>query len=410
MTMGDFIRRGAFRRLAMVATLCAAAMVALPALFAGNAQSAEKFYERHWTVTESEDAARVPAPTDEKEIRALQEAMVQTVMQEANAARRRYGRGALRFDGGLNIVAHDYSATMKRRDFFGHVSPEGVGFASRLPAEEGWRFKRSGENLWKGVGKLNWRADALAVETVKDWIASPSHRENLLDAEYDLAGVGVVIGDEQVLVTMIYGREFPDLELAREQAKGARPPADIAAFAGELEYETLRSLNVARGGVQLPLIARDQGLSEIARSYSAKMIATGAISAGGPELGDLIGLVRAGAARGGGQISVSLWRGDGMGWSPERVGRSVVQTLTQDPQNLGNLTGPDFDIAGVGAAVQGDRTYVTIIYVARQNAFPVDDGAYMVRLGAHDAASAALGATQSLMRAPRDGDLLISAQ
>jgi hypothetical protein len=93
--------------------------------------------------------------------------------------------------------------------FFSHVPPDGTQLVDRLnaarytlPASGGWA---AGENLAWGAGALS-TADGL----VAGWMASPSHRANVLSRDFRDVGVGVVLGspsdrDTGVTVTTEFG-------------------------------------------------------------------------------------------------------------------------------------------------------------------------------------------------------------
>jgi uncharacterized protein YkwD len=100
-----------------------------------------------------------------------------------NQTRAEYHLAPLHFDETLERAARAHSADMIRRHYFAHGA-----FAQRLRAF-GARGPYVGENLAWGVGTY-----ASPGNIVRQWLASPSHRANLLRPGYTRVGVGVLRG------------------------------------------------------------------------------------------------------------------------------------------------------------------------------------------------------------------------
>ena len=83
----------------------------------------------------------------------------------------------------LRVAARRHSVDMGVRGYFDHVSPEGSQPADRMKAagydvSVGW----NGENIAAGR--------ATAQGTVQQWMDSPGHCENIMDAHFTVMGVG----------------------------------------------------------------------------------------------------------------------------------------------------------------------------------------------------------------------------
>lgn len=100
-----------------------------------------------------------------------------------NEVRAAHGVPALRLDARLQRAARAHSADMVRRNYFAHGP-----FVSRL-ARFGVRGTRVGENLAWGVG-----AGADPRRVVAQWLASPSHRANVLHRGFRRVGIGLRSG------------------------------------------------------------------------------------------------------------------------------------------------------------------------------------------------------------------------
>ena len=110
------------------------------------------------------------------------------VVAEVNALRRRHGLRPLRLARGLSIAAARHTSAMAQRGVFAHELPGGPRFAARLrrhyrPQGRGWSVA---ENL-----AVAWPPPS-AAETVRMWMASPSHRRNLLIPRWREIGVAAL--------------------------------------------------------------------------------------------------------------------------------------------------------------------------------------------------------------------------
>ncbi|MEM8600454.1 MAG: CAP domain-containing protein [Bacteroidota bacterium] len=145
-------------------------------------------------------------------------AVERAVFEAANEARQRLGRPALAPDNALADIARGHSTRMATVDFFAHRDDLGQQPADRARAD-GYDYLRFGENLFRGalwdsratrrtaLGEVsvtyNWHTPTtLADEVVEGWLASPSHRENLLSPDYARMGIGVAMNEtSEVFVT-----------------------------------------------------------------------------------------------------------------------------------------------------------------------------------------------------------------
>lgn len=175
-----------------------------------------------------------PAPPPERPESApqpdVQEAEVERrVHDAADAARRAQRLRPYRWRNDLARAARDHSRDMIRRGYFAHVTPDGAtptdratvtGVRCRTQTSSGDLLEGVSENLfrsWLYSGYQTWTQDGsswrtydwrttedLARETVDGWLASPGHREALLDPDSQAHGVGVAIGpDGEVMVTQV---------------------------------------------------------------------------------------------------------------------------------------------------------------------------------------------------------------
>jgi uncharacterized protein YkwD len=166
-------------------------------------------------------------------------------------------------DERLSEVARSHAQDMLRQGFFAHTSPTTGDVTERLHSR-GVHFARALENI-AAVAEVD---DAFAA-----WLASPSHRQNLLDEAVTQFGVGVA--EEETPP----GRLFIVVVLAR--------PGDDGA-AHELTRRARAAINRVRG--KKALLADDR-LDVIARRHSEEMAKTGLLSDVSPRRGPLLDTV-----------------------------------------------------------------------------------------------------------------------
>ena len=110
-----------------------------------------------------------------------------------NQQRAQNGVGALQADQGVSDVAIAHSIRMGDTGIFSHVI-DGKGPEDRL-RDHGVAFTSWGENIsndWcQSNGKPAWNVDGFAQDSVNRWMNSPGHRQNILNASFNLTGVGI---------------------------------------------------------------------------------------------------------------------------------------------------------------------------------------------------------------------------
>lgn len=108
------------------------------------------------------------------------------IIQLTNAERQRAGLSPLTVNAKLASAAAQKGNHMLQEDYFAHVSPSGVTpwfWMSKV----GYSYQVAGENL--AIDFIE------AEDVVAAWLASPSHRDNLLNPQYTETGIGVVTGE-----------------------------------------------------------------------------------------------------------------------------------------------------------------------------------------------------------------------
>jgi uncharacterized protein YkwD len=119
-----------------------------------------------------------------------------------NAERARRGLRPLTLDGELMRVARYHSENMASHGRLGHVDRDGLDISGRaeLLGLHGWRAL--GENI-----AYNQGYDDPTAFAVERWMISSKHRENILNAEFTHAGLGIArAADGRIFFTQVFMR------------------------------------------------------------------------------------------------------------------------------------------------------------------------------------------------------------
>ena len=145
------------------------------------------------------DASSIPAPGTQDEASAAVVCLV-------NAERAQRGLHRLHGDRRLRLVATRQANDMVQRSYFSHVTPGGSDFGDRV------RAAGYGRGHWWHAGEtLAWGTQSRATPAVivDEWLASPHHRDILLDPQYRELAVGVAPGAPKPGVAGVtYAAEF----------------------------------------------------------------------------------------------------------------------------------------------------------------------------------------------------------
>ena len=109
------------------------------------------------------------------------------VARRINGVRRWHGLPPLRSSRALKLAARRHSRDMVRRGYFEHDSPGGTAFWRRIERS----YDSEGFERWEVGENILWSSPrATAMEVVRRWLGSPSHRENVLSRTWRELGVG----------------------------------------------------------------------------------------------------------------------------------------------------------------------------------------------------------------------------
>ncbi len=121
----------------------------------------------------------------------------QKMLNLLNQDRKNNGLAPLTWDEDLAQAARLKSADMRVQGYFAHESPT-YGSARQMLTNLGYRYKGAGENI----------AHHATVEKAQAaFLSSPGHRRNIMSANWEKIGVGVVFDEDGfVFVTQLFAR------------------------------------------------------------------------------------------------------------------------------------------------------------------------------------------------------------
>ncbi|MBX4191651.1 MAG: CAP domain-containing protein [Candidatus Doudnabacteria bacterium] len=120
----------------------------------------------------------------------------QEILDLVNLDRAQYGLPSLTLNPTLNLAALAKAEDMLSNNYFAHTSPAGTTPWHWLKAF-GYNYTYAGENLAEGY--------QAADELQKSWMASDTHRANILSPYYSDVGLAVVTYNNTNLVVQMFG-------------------------------------------------------------------------------------------------------------------------------------------------------------------------------------------------------------
>lgn len=146
-----------------------------------------------------------PPPPDPKTRMGELETRLGALMEEA---RRKLDPQAkpLHLDPGLVKIARARAADMAAKKYLASAAPDGQTSALLLMEADAQYQGLLGENLAAQyyVAQTGVDPEAFAARFLETWLQSKAHRENMVFAEYDRAGVGAAVNDDTVYVAALF--------------------------------------------------------------------------------------------------------------------------------------------------------------------------------------------------------------
>ncbi|MBS2038525.1 CAP domain-containing protein [bacterium] len=130
------------------------------------------------------------------------DAIARKIFERTNQERQKASVAPLTWNAILGQAAANHSQDMCKYDFFSHESPveRRLTPADRV-REVGGPGNTCGENIYWSNGYPVEKIPGLALD---QWLVDPEHRENLVNPEFHLLGVGVYRQKKAFWVTQVF--------------------------------------------------------------------------------------------------------------------------------------------------------------------------------------------------------------
>lgn len=136
------------------------------------------------------------------------------VIKLTNEKRGQSGVSALNYNSSLAQAAQAKGNHMLANQYWAHIAPDGTE-PWKFFTDVGYRYRYAGENLARDFSNPGAIVDA--------WMASTTHRDNLLSSKYVDIGVGVVEGNlngvDTTIIIQFFGTPLGDSQPVAVQAK-----------------------------------------------------------------------------------------------------------------------------------------------------------------------------------------------
>jgi uncharacterized protein YkwD len=163
-------------------------------------------------------AVRIATDLKQPEIRIPD--LEQRIHELVDVQRKAKDQVQLAWDDELSKIARAHSEDMVKRKYFGHTDPEGLTPMKRAAAAGYNVCQMMGENIFQNnlysrvieekkrnttLKTYDWNSpEKIASTTVKSWMGSEEHRQNILSKNYIQEGIGVAVADDgKVYITQM---------------------------------------------------------------------------------------------------------------------------------------------------------------------------------------------------------------
>jgi len=142
---------------------------------------------------------------------------IQEVVDMTNKKRTEVGLSTLNYNAQLSAAAKAKGEHMLQNDYWAHIAPDGT---------EPWKFFNDSGYSYRYAGENLARDFSSAAAAIDAWMASPSHKDNMLSSKYREIGIAVVEGDlngvDTTIIVQLFGTQLvdttPQVPIAQVQA------------------------------------------------------------------------------------------------------------------------------------------------------------------------------------------------
>lgn len=127
------------------------------------------------------------------------------IIRLTNVKRQEIGVSDLTYNAALSQAAKAKGEHMLANNYWAHVAPDGTE-PWQFFIDSGYKYRYAGENLARDFSDPGSAIDA--------WMASPSHKDNMLSGKYKEIGVAVIEGDlngvDTTIIVQLFGTRLTD--------------------------------------------------------------------------------------------------------------------------------------------------------------------------------------------------------
>lgn len=153
------------------------------------------------------------------------------IVELTNKERTKEGLPEVSIDPELTQAALAKGSYMFAKNYWAHTAPDGTE-PWKFVTDAGYQYRFAGENLARDF--------ATPESVVSAWMASPTHKENLLSPKYQNIGVAVIKGQlngtETTLVVQFFGTKMSSA--IAEEKNPAKPESIKPVKAAEVQNNT----------------------------------------------------------------------------------------------------------------------------------------------------------------------------
>lgn len=150
------------------------------------------------------------------------------VIRLTNEKRVQTGLAPLTENSTLSQAAMAKGTDMINRDYWSHVSPDGVQ-PWKFFTDAGYRYRFAGENLARDFSNPS--------SAVEAWMASATHKDNILSPKYKEVGIAVIEGDlagvDTTIIVQFFGTKYvdstPAVPIAEAKSAATTKPTPTAS-------------------------------------------------------------------------------------------------------------------------------------------------------------------------------------
>ncbi len=180
----------------------------------------------------------------------------QELISLTNSQRVKAGLSPLSENPQLDTAASAKAANMFAENYWAHFAPSGKSPWDFIQGS-GYKFKFAGENLAKNF--------YTSGEVVDAWMASPTHKENIVSPKYKEIGMAVVEGNlngqKTTLVVQMFGNSDTITAVAQQESFRIVPSAIAASGEGLVmsidPYRTYKFIGLGILGLIITLLMLD---------------------------------------------------------------------------------------------------------------------------------------------------------